>query len=120
MSTERHPYRAWYKTARWKKARLAHLVREPLCRSCLRRDIVNDGTRKSNGCHQDDPRRKFRVCDHIIPHRGDLALFWAVDNWQTLCPDCHDRDKQREEFHGFSQERGADGWPIDPAHPSNR
>jgi 5-methylcytosine-specific restriction endonuclease McrA len=29
--------------------------------------------------------------DHRIPHRGDAALFWDVDNLQALCPRCHGR-----------------------------
>lgn len=31
------------------------------------------------------------VVDHVIPHRGDKALFWDSDNWQPLCKPCHDR-----------------------------
>jgi 5-methylcytosine-specific restriction protein A len=28
--------------------------------------------------------------DHIIPHKGDMALFWAIDtNVQGLCKPCH-------------------------------
>jgi 5-methylcytosine-specific restriction protein A len=27
--------------------------------------------------------------DHIVPHRGDLGLFWDVSNLQALCPACH-------------------------------
>jgi 5-methylcytosine-specific restriction protein A len=26
-----------------------------------------------------------KVVDHIVPHRGDAALFWAESNWQSLC-----------------------------------
>jgi len=29
--------------------------------------------------------------DHIIPHRGDQALFWDETNWQRLCLPCHSR-----------------------------
>ena len=29
--------------------------------------------------------RKASVVDHIIPHRGDEALFWDRSNWQALC-----------------------------------
>jgi len=30
--------------------------------------------------------------DHIVPHRGDRALFWdELGNWQTLCTACHSR-----------------------------
>ncbi|WP_367142722.1 hypothetical protein [Desulfosporosinus sp.] len=29
--------------------------------------------------------------DHIIPHRGDKALFWDESKWQPHCKRCHDR-----------------------------
>lgn len=38
-----------------------------------------------------------RVVDHIIPHRGDKALFWRRSNWQPLCTRCHSSVKQRQE-----------------------
>lgn len=109
-----------YKSSRWRKARLAHLGAEPLCRYCRQSGITNDGSRTAGGDWQADPRRRFLVVDHIVPHRGDLGLFWDRLNWQTLCPDHHDIVKQREEVRGFSNARGADGWPLDPAHPANQ
>ncbi|WP_208353363.1 hypothetical protein [Pseudaestuariivita rosea] len=51
---------------------------------------------------------------------GDPKLFWDRTNLQTLCPHHHDRQKQRAELRGYSEERGADGWPIDPNHPANK
>lgn len=111
---------ALYKTARWRKARLAHLQCEPLCRLCRQRGVLNDGSLKATGEPQPDLRRRFLVVDHVVPHRGDLDLFWDRTNWQTLCPDHHDIVKQREELRGFSNARGPDGWPLDPAHPANR
>ncbi|MHB8285265.1 MAG: HNH endonuclease [Caulobacteraceae bacterium] len=69
---------------RWRVARLEHLKQHPLCVMCLPR-IAMSAT----------------VVDHIIPHRGDQALFWDRSNWQSLCGPHHDRDKQREEHaHG--------------------
>lgn len=109
-----------YKSARWRKGRLAHLAREPLCRICRQRGVLNDGSLTAGGEPQTDPRRRFLVVDHIVPHRGDMVLFWDAMNWQTLCPDHHDITKQREEVRGFSNARGLDGWPIDPNHPANR
>ncbi|WP_041527164.1 HNH endonuclease [Paracoccus aminophilus] len=111
---------ALYKTARWRSARLAHLRQEPLCRMCQLRGILNDGSRSASGEPQGNPKRRFLVVDHVIPHRGDLVLFWDQSNWQTLCPDHHDVVKQREEVRGFSNARGPDGWPLDPQHPANR
>ena len=31
------------------------------------------------------------LVDHIVPHRGDQALFWDEQNWQPLCKSCHDK-----------------------------
>ncbi|MBN9335374.1 HNH endonuclease [Devosia sp.] len=38
------------------------------------------------------------LVDHIVPHKGDTALFWDRDNnWQALCAHCHNSHKQRQE-----------------------
>lgn len=37
------------------------------------------------------------VVDHIVPHKGDDALFWAEANWQPSCAWHHDVVKQRLE-----------------------
>ena len=37
------------------------------------------------------------VTDHVIPHKGDQALFWDHDNWQPACGWHHDVVKQRLE-----------------------
>lgn len=74
-------YRKWYKTARWQRMREAQLSAHPLCRMCHDRGIV----------------RRASVVDHVEPHKGDEALFWDVDNHQSLCKPCHDTLKQREE-----------------------
>jgi 5-methylcytosine-specific restriction enzyme A len=59
---------------RWRKARLGFLRKHPLCCHCLERGRTTAAT----------------VVDHIIPHRGDKALFWNRENWQPLCKSCHD------------------------------
>lgn len=43
------------------------------------------------------PAPNSPVADHIIPHRGDLALFWDKANIQTVSKAYHDSQKQREE-----------------------
>lgn len=63
--------------------------------------------------------RAAEVVDHIVPHKGDLSLFWNQENWQSLCEPHHNRDKARLEIRGYSDRLGDDGWPIDPAHPAN-
>ena len=42
------------------------------------------------------------VVDHIIPHRGDMKLFWDRNNWQGLTKADHDR-KTATEDGGFGR-----------------
>lgn len=72
------PYRAWYRTARWQHLRHAILLRDLYtCQMC--------GKVSSTGM----------TIDHIKPHRGSEALFWAEDNLQVLCTSpCHVKHKQ--------------------------
>ena len=57
-----------YNTAEWKRGRRYHLNNKPLCAAC---------------------GKPASVVDHITPHRGELALFWNPENWQSLCTTCH-------------------------------
>lgn len=59
----------------WRRVRLVFLAQHPLCVACL--DIGKT--------------TEAEVVDHIIPHRGDKALFRDPDNWQSLCVPCHNR-----------------------------
>lgn len=58
---------------KWRKARTRFLRKHPLCVKCREQGKLTPAT----------------VVDHIIPHRGDPALFWDENNWQPLCRDCH-------------------------------
>jgi 5-methylcytosine-specific restriction protein A len=102
-SEKRTSARARGYTWRWEKARTSHLRHEPLCRMCSAQGRITAAT----------------VVDHLIPHKGNLILFWDPENWQSLCPDCHTRHKQREEYRGYSTAIGPDGWPLDERHPAN-
>lgn len=86
-------------SSRWRRARLEYLKRNPLCVRCLAEGRVTPA----------------RVVDHIRPHKGDEALFWAEGNWQALCDwtspwDCHGK-KTATEDGGFGrpQVRGGEG-----------
>ena len=35
--------------------------------------------------------------DHVIPHKGNLRLFWDKRNWQPLCIPCNSRKAVAEE-----------------------
>lgn len=63
----------------WRKARAAFLALHPSCACCF---------------------APATVVDHIIPHRGDDALFWNRQNWQALCESCHNGQKQRKDRAG--------------------
>lgn len=83
---------------RWDKVR-ASFLREPencFCRRCRQQGRMTVAT----------------VVDHIVPHRGDPALFWDRSNWQPLCKPHHDGAKQREERGRFVEIDG-DGWPVE-------
>ena len=56
------------------------------------------------------------VTDHIIPHNGNVDLFWRESNWQPLCKVCHDSVKRREEARGYAVGCDEDGLPIDKNH----
>lgn len=86
--------------ARWRRARAAFLAEHPLCADHQARGLVAAAT----------------VVDHIVPHRGDQALFWDRANWQPLCKGCHDSQKQSIEKGGHIRGCDADGIPLDPGN----
>ena len=62
---------------RWQKTSRAYLAAHPVCAD-------------PDGRH---PGRlaAATVTDHVVPHKGDMALFWEPNNWQPLCASCHAR-----------------------------
>ena len=38
------------------------------------------------------------VVDHVIPHKGDKALFWDTSNWQAMCAPCHSSKTVKEDM----------------------
>lgn len=82
----------------WKKLRLYHLTRNPLCVMCEREGRLT----------------RANVVDHIQAHRGDMQLFVEPGNLQSLCESHHNRDKQREEAAALMAKPmcDADGFPT--------
>lgn len=77
-----NPLRRLYATVRWRRLRWAVLVDAAFtCARCRR--VVGD--------------TRLLVADHVVPHRGDEALFWDRGNLQCLCQRCHSGAKQAEE-----------------------
>ena len=82
-STTRH--QKLYSNARWRKLRLMHLRRHPLCVQCQAEGITTPATQ----------------VDHITPHDGNIALMYDVSNLQGLCATHHSRKTAAES--GFSE-----------------
>lgn len=66
--------------AAWKRARKAFLLEHPLCAECQRQGKLTPAT----------------VVDHVVPHRGDMTLFWDGE-WQSMCAACHSRKTAKED-----------------------
>ena len=107
-SPEATAYRRLYKTARWRKLRLAQLSQEPLCRMCA----------------EDGRTTLATVCDHVDPRTKDDPATFYDGPFQSLCDEapwrCHSSRKQRIEALGYEPGCKEDGRPRDPAHPWNR
>lgn len=93
------PWDRLYTTRRWRKLRARQLAKHPLCRMCEAEGRVTVAT----------------ICDHVEPHRGDMAKFWAGP-FQSLCKPHHDVTKQSIEKGGTGKAPrptiGLDGWPA--------
>lgn len=68
--------------ARWRKARLEYLARNPLCAKCTDEGHVTAAT----------------VVDHRVAHKGDQQLFWDESNWQPSCKPHHDSRVDEGDF----------------------
>jgi 5-methylcytosine-specific restriction protein A len=81
---------------KWQKTSAAFLQAHPLCQC----DECREGALRI---------RPSVVTDHIVPHRGDMALFWNPANWQAMAKECHDAKTAAE-----------DGGFGNPAAPTTR
>lgn len=87
--TGAQPWRAWYKTSRWQRLRISVFTRDGYV--CQRTGVLLTGKHPA----PDSP-----VADHKRPHRGDPALFWEIDNIETVSKAYHDGAKQAQEKRG--------------------
>lgn len=76
-----------YNSARWRQVSRDFLSRYPVCFIC---------------------GMKATVADHITPHRGNLDLFYDMDNLQPLCWKCHSAKTLKENEY-FKSTRGGRG-----------
>lgn len=98
-------YKYLYNTQKWKNISIRFRLSHPNCALC---------------------GEPGKVCDHIIPHKGDEKLFYDKTNIQNLCHQCHNSDKARIEN---GQKPGVDfipnnksdmdGLPTSKFHPWN-
>ena len=65
--------RRLYRSAPWLALREQLWRTDPLCAECAKAGRIEPWT----------------DLDHIVPHRGDLRLFWDVRNLQGLCASHH-------------------------------
>jgi 5-methylcytosine-specific restriction endonuclease McrA len=108
-SEQANQYRKHYSTKAWAALR--------------RRALLRDGFRcQHEGCNvilrQGRDHPNSAVVHHLTPHKGDLALFYDLNNLQSVCWRCHSGDIQSQEVLGYSKEVGLDGWPVDPRNPA--
>jgi 5-methylcytosine-specific restriction protein A len=71
-------------TYRWQQRAARFRAHYPLCgmRPDARPPVMSQ-------CHDEGRITPAYQVDHIVPHRGDLALFWdELNNWQSLCAEC--------------------------------
>lgn len=64
-----------YDDPEWRSQSATYRQQHPLCECELHRG--REGSPPST------------MVDHVIPHGGDRALFWAKTNWRALAKPCH-------------------------------
>lgn len=80
-SKEAAGWHGWYNKPIFRdRLRPDQLLREPWCRICATKGL----------------RVRATDVDHIVPHRGDWALFVNPRNLQSLCHSCHSRKTAAE------------------------
>lgn len=62
-------------TSAWARYSKQYRLEHPLCVECLKEGKLTPAT----------------CVDHIIPHKGDMRLFWDESNWRSLCTTCHNK-----------------------------
>ena len=107
MTMTRHNWsevdsRQWYKSAIWLKRRRHQLAVKPMCERCER-----------------EGRWTAAVVAHHEPPHANVWHAFVFGKLVSLCTDCHDRGTNFQ-ARSFDRRIGADGWPVDHAHPCYR
>ena len=86
-----------YNTRQWRKLRKLRLNDSPLCAYCLEMHRVTPAV----------------IADHIKPVRTHPELAFVFENVQSLCFDCHNSVKAKEERTGKRIGCDVNGLPLD-------
>lgn len=78
---------------KWHQRRSAFLVRFPLC-GMRQGDALRD---RLTDCQREGRATPATMVDHLIPHKGDRALFWDQRNWCASCGTCNRTKAVKEE-----------------------
>ena len=79
----------WYNTSMWKRLRRIVLIRDDYV--CQMTGVALVGK---------FPAPNSPVVDHKSPHRGDLELFFDVNNLHAVSKEWHDKVQQGQEKRG--------------------
>lgn len=93
----KRPWKQWYNLAKWKRLAARQLARHPLCVRCTQVGRVEPAT----------------VVDHVVAHKGNVALFYDASNLQSMCIRCHNGWKQRVEHGSQGSDCDDKGYPLD-------
>lgn len=86
-------------TPAWDRASIGFIKAHPICPACKAAGLIVAA----------------EVTDHVIPHKGDRALFWDRANWQPCCRWHHDVVKQiLERLFASGSASSADLWLTSP------
>ena len=96
-------YKNFIRSARWQRLRAQHLKAHPLCEHCKAKGRTTLATE----------------VHHIVKCHDDPWLQHDPNNIVSLCRPCH-APMQGNDHRGYSREMSADGYFVDPNHPSNR
>jgi 5-methylcytosine-specific restriction enzyme A len=77
------PWRAWYRTPRWK---------------ALRWEVLTEAMFKCQceECKGQKTWPRATIVHHSTPHRGSAELFWRKEGLVAYAKRCHDRATARE------------------------
>ncbi len=94
----------------WQKVRARKVKKDPFCERCLKKipKLYVPISVKTNG--------NYGVVHHIKPIETHPHLRLVMENLESLCFDCHEREHGRMKFYGCD----VNGFPTNPNHPWNK